>query len=1838
MTSEPLQVESALFFVVGNGPSLTTDVLDKLPEGRWIGMNAAYKYWDLTERYPHYYSCLDPVVVVQHADAICRMIRDKHIVDFFLHEAILSVAPELETEPCVTLLKDFLAREGTSVPFSALSRYKQTTGVLATRFCIEKGHQNLCLLGIDCSYVEELPEARNGEGYELTIQDNVERNPNYFFDGYQEKNEKYQVPNPSVHSGNLHLQSFVALRQDIATSGLDIRLSVGSRVSLLSQFCLFPYFDVRASLNLRRLQAVGVPLMPFELDAFLDSLDLWIDPKFQPAFTAVNDVVLHLFFSCDHRADLEDRVREAITQRPWLKRWFGQVRISFLNLSPEVDFYIKGSSLNVFGNKSGPNVFFLTMMAACRDYAHTMLFEADCVPVRPGWLDALEHAILDAPSGSWVVGTNYSGPTQAAPSNAYHINGNAIYATGNRDFQDYLEGDFLQVLMWLTEHVTANVAYDVAFAQGMSRYRDILKGTGVDLRQYARRYVLNPVIGNLGGTEELTPNKYDIVAEVAGNREIFVGHGIPFVQALETRQDDFPSFYAGDLKAICELRPHSFASVPTDAIWTNAGYGSLSGQLTGDVSDADQKLQMQFRSSVAETWGLGEFEARLRLPDGVTLERFELLASHAKGRVSVPVELRQDAQGRHYIKTDTAKLRQKKVTNLLFILHLILPKGRTKIELRGLRLLFLPDPDGALAVVVTPTSEPANEVERRWADWRKDGQLKLDRKFAFIEGRGIGKALPVLRPITSQPKAQFSGGAVILPLNGKSSLSLAVDLSGVRLPDSAHTVELTLCADIKSTLAIGCEGDTTEVSLSPNLPITLRLNPDANIKEVSLSLSQSGGGKGKLTLQNMRFPGTSVTPQFDRIISINPDAESFFGHFLNYEVRLGRALTAAGVEHVIAGPVDAEPKVYESHPEMAKVFSVRTNKLYAVAPGNALPDIAAFRTELSTYLAGIEGNTLCFMYCGSPEIAEVLHEMAQTYSNCTFAISLYYLSWMNLNEPATIAHWKPRLQAIAAHPRIRLIVPSMELKQALISHYDIVAEELPHPSTTFDDAEVAALRPSGEPLSQKPLTVVFPGNMRGGKGYELTSGALTTLIQETIPQDVRIRLRYPPADSLNQARRDFFDGIRDRVEITDSYLEEEEFRALLISADLVVVPYTKDRFADRTSGLLVDSLLLGKPCIVIDETWLSRTVNKYDFGLVAAEDSASMAAQIITALDQLDSLNAAALRGRDRYVADNSWQALARFLVTPPTEVPNSMSRNTPSLPTEASISKSDSKKPRRKKLLIIGNGPSARLLATAGFDLIPDDMDTFGTTAAFRFFEDIGWWPTYYALADRKVVYHHRETFARLISDPKINTQKFFLSWKVSDSDKLELIPHSSTGSFSLKKAIELGYDEIYLIGMEGAYVEEILDSRAMTPDEIAERGFGVLNLSRAESKLRIITKTPSYNPNYFFSGYQQEGDVYSLPQANTHQANWNSVIDVMNEAGADVVNLSRISKIDAFKPGDIREVFPELPENCWEDLSDPFEDRLRMVKSHYTVEAGPAYTHNGANSWTYRAGVEPSGHIQAIFPYVGKTAGRRFVGGVQVSVDRPVTVQFSIGRHDVNTRFEGRGREFTLQPGSPTLLELAPEFTADHSRIKHQLKVIDAMGAAQVNFTLTKFYLTESVESVSQRFTPEEMSFRRGERARHEGDLSLALAIYLRLSAQWNIDVYHEQALATAGAIGFAGEADLDQLYTRLYAHAGSKGAPRAEPSAAELSAVLQTRDEIRTYFEAISQFGKSSNTSNKLIRARRIILSRATKLLIDPQERVRTLDDQEEKSIKEALKILPDSDSAKSNFQRVQSFYST
>lgn len=219
--------------VLGNGPSLKGFDFGRFKPFHVFGMNAAYRYWDEIGWYPKFYSCLDLVVGMSHADEIARLIRrspEYGIERFLLRRNLINHIGPIENSD---RLVDFdLLRKGTR----QFSRLPITTGSHTLVWAAALGYRDIYVMGADCNYVELVPGAERREGTALEITAAAGENPNYFFAGYQQVGDKYNVPNSSP---DLHIESWraaaVAL-QDFGVTALNANLE--SRVDAFD-FCRF---------------------------------------------------------------------------------------------------------------------------------------------------------------------------------------------------------------------------------------------------------------------------------------------------------------------------------------------------------------------------------------------------------------------------------------------------------------------------------------------------------------------------------------------------------------------------------------------------------------------------------------------------------------------------------------------------------------------------------------------------------------------------------------------------------------------------------------------------------------------------------------------------------------------------------------------------------------------------------------------------------------------------------------------------------------------------------------------------------------------------------------------------------------------------------------------------------------------------------------------------------------------------------------------------------------------------------------------------------------------------------------------------------------------------------------------------------------------------------------------------------------------------------------------------------------------------------------------------------------------------------------------------------------
>jgi len=242
--------------VLGNGPSLRGFDFGRLSRFDIFGMNAAYRYWYEIGWFPQYYSCLDLVVGASHRDAIAELIRDSErlgIRAFLLRQTLVDDLGEMSASP--KIFNFDLLRPG----FECWIPGPVTTGSHTCAWASILGYKDIYLLGIDCNYVEVVPNAELRDGILEIVADAP--NPNYFFDAYQKKGDKFNIPNPRKE---LHLRSWRNIGEKSSSRVLNANLA-----SKVDAFPFVRFDDVEKGGPVpvfSALEVIGGTLLPEAVD------------------------------------------------------------------------------------------------------------------------------------------------------------------------------------------------------------------------------------------------------------------------------------------------------------------------------------------------------------------------------------------------------------------------------------------------------------------------------------------------------------------------------------------------------------------------------------------------------------------------------------------------------------------------------------------------------------------------------------------------------------------------------------------------------------------------------------------------------------------------------------------------------------------------------------------------------------------------------------------------------------------------------------------------------------------------------------------------------------------------------------------------------------------------------------------------------------------------------------------------------------------------------------------------------------------------------------------------------------------------------------------------------------------------------------------------------------------------------------------------------------------------------------------------------------------------------------------------------------------------------------
>ena len=177
--------------IMGNGPSLAGVDFALLDGYDTFGLNSAYRAYYRMDWWPTYHGCFDYRVTDNHEKSFVDLINTKKIKKHFYIRNIHD-RPNFQHINLVTF--GSTNRMNNHVNDFNSFHDNGNSGANACSVGVCLGYKKIVLLGVDCNYVEFVDGCKKDGPGALVMERTPEKNPNYWFDDYQQKGDEYNVP------------------------------------------------------------------------------------------------------------------------------------------------------------------------------------------------------------------------------------------------------------------------------------------------------------------------------------------------------------------------------------------------------------------------------------------------------------------------------------------------------------------------------------------------------------------------------------------------------------------------------------------------------------------------------------------------------------------------------------------------------------------------------------------------------------------------------------------------------------------------------------------------------------------------------------------------------------------------------------------------------------------------------------------------------------------------------------------------------------------------------------------------------------------------------------------------------------------------------------------------------------------------------------------------------------------------------------------------------------------------------------------------------------------------------------------------------------------------------------------------------------------------------------------------------------------------------------------------------------------------------------------------------------------------------------------------------------
>lgn len=126
------------------------------------------------------------------------------------------------------------------------------------------------------------------------------------------------------------------------------------------------------------------------------------------------------------------------------------------------------------------------------------------------------------------------------------------------------------------------------------------------------------------------------------------------------------------------------------------------------------------------------------------------------------------------------------------------------------------------------------------------------------------------------------------------------------------------------------------------------------------------------------------------------------------------------------------------------------------------------------------------------------------------------------------------------------------------------------------------------------VRLTYFGDARGEKGFHLLPALVDSVLGSPMAGRVKFVIQANPARGardeagISEARNALRRWQGPDLDLLEEPLSDQEYGRRLVETDAVIIPYQPLAYRYRSSGILAEALVAGKPVIVPEDTWMAR--------------------------------------------------------------------------------------------------------------------------------------------------------------------------------------------------------------------------------------------------------------------------------------------------------------------------------------------------------------------------------------------------------------------------------------------------------------------------------------------------------------------------------------------------------------------------------------------------------------------------------------------------------------------------